>query len=112
MKSLDLSQPLKLFTGEPIQNGQEDLTLKDVLLTYLMSVHQMGMSQDDQATLYGVGFIIGPTQGAVELEQKQYDALKRMVDRGAIRTQAGDQAIYAIVVSQQAKDMVDAAQTV
>lgn len=91
-------------------DGEEPLTLKKVILIYLVNAHQMELSQDDLAVLYTLGNTIGASKGRVGMDVKQYDALKRMVDNGKVGSRGERVPIYGILVSQQAKEMVDSAE--
>lgn len=111
-KKLDVSQKLLDFSGKPITDGTEDFTLKVALLTYLNNVQHMNLRQDDIARLYSVGMKVGTAAGEIEMEQGEYDALKRMVDDGQITKSQQPTLLFGIVIVQQVRDMVNNATNV
>jgi hypothetical protein len=111
MKLLDISQPLQSFDGQPLKDGERTLTLKDILLAYLSQGHLMGLTPAEEGTAYGVGAKVGVGKGTVELETVEYDLLKKVCDSGKIKQQGQEVPLFSLVVSQQVKQLVDAAKT-
>jgi len=109
MKKIDISVALKNFQGETMEQGGEDITLKDILLTYLTNAHMMPLKKDDNAILYGVGSKVGTAKKTITLEQKEYDALKRMVDCGEVEAQGKKSSIFSITISEQVKNLINKA---
>jgi hypothetical protein len=109
MKSLDLSQVLKSYEDKPIKNGESgDLTLKSMLLAYLAQAQHADLTSIDKGTVFQIGLSLGPVNGTVNLEQPQYDLIKKLCDSEKLHTALG----FPLLWTQQAKNMVDAAETV
>ncbi len=93
------------------------LTLKRALLSLLRLATQIvsegkPLSESDQMTLYEVGMQVGNGGARVELEEKQYNALKRVVDSCSIKDAGGQpQAVFGPEVRWQVKMLVDQAET-
>jgi len=110
MKTLDISQTMKTFDGEQIKSGDENLTLKTVLLTYLSQAQSMNLSPEEQGKAYASGVLIGTTsKNTVTLEQTNYDVIKKMMDYGKIKQGQNEAHVYNLLIHQQARNMVDAA---
>ena len=107
-KKLDVSQKLLDFSGVVINDGTTDFTLKNAILTYLNNVQYMNLRHDDVTKLYSVGIKVGAATGEVELDQAEYDALKRMVDDGQVtKSQQQPMLMFGIVIVQQVRDLVN-----
>jgi len=83
------------------------MTLKQVILTYLNAAGQMDIDDLDKVHAYEAGMVIGLQDGEVELTVQQYDVIKKLSDKPKLKT--ADSDIFGVVVSQQAKRMIDAA---
>lgn len=95
-----------------LKDNSEPMSLKRALLRYCQTFNRMGLSEEDQTTLYEVGMLIGAAGGKVELTQAQYDALKRMTDGGKVKIQGqADEDVFAPVIKFAVKKMVDNALT-
>lgn len=91
-----------------LKDNSEPMTLKRALLRYCQTFNRMGLSEEDQTTLYEVGMLIGAAGGKLELTQAQYDALKRMTDAGRLKLQGQpDEDVFAPVIKFAVKKMVD-----
>src|SRR4051794_3485772 len=118
MKSLDTSTVLLSFEGKPIPNGKEKdgteipMTLKDVLLSYLSQGQAMGLNAMEMGRAYKLGMLIGGSTKVVTLQQPDYDLLKKLCDDGNLRQGQEMMPRFSLVISQQAKELIDAAETV
>lgn len=111
-KVIDFSRVLMNYDGTPLEENEEKITLKKVVIGYILQSSRMNMSDDDQMTLHGLGFGIAKSNGEVTLTTKEYDALKRLVDTGTIQTpQGAKEQLYTNLVRFQVKDAVDEAKT-
>src|SRR4051794_20918439 len=113
-KSLDISIALKSFEGEPIKEGGKDLTLRGVLLTYVSQAHAMGLTPVEEGNAFDLGMRLGACkESSVVFEQHQYDLLKKIVDNGKVQMAQDHKQVplFSVVISQQAKRLVDAAVT-
>lgn len=115
MKWLNVNLELKNFRGEVIkdkENGNQPITVKDVLLKYLELAHRMGCQNKTAA--YCAGLAIGTGGERCLLEQVQYDVIKDLVDRNEFEEPMGKkkEPLYGIVVQQQVKKIIDEAETV
>lgn len=113
MKKLNVLQKLVDFTGKPIPDGEEDMILKNVLIVYIGYGSSMDLSPSERTTAYLAGLAIGTGGEETMLEQSQYDVIKKIVDSNMYKdVNFADKPIYALVIHQQAKRMVDAAEEV
>lgn len=113
-KVIDVSQALVDFEGRPIpisENDSKPIALKTILLAYCARAGEMGLSDLEQAGTFEAGMMVGAAGGKVELDQSQYDVLKKLADSGKIKTQQGEQDIFGLLIKQQVKQMVNAAET-
>lgn len=115
MKCLNPSQELVSFDGTPLLDDKQiPLTLKDVLLAYLVNAHHMNLGADGEAKAYELGVLIAQGKKTVELSQAQYDMLKGICDRlGKVKVPngTGEVALFGIVVTQQVKKIIDEAES-
>src|SRR4051794_2654885 len=96
-RTLDVSIPLKDFSGEPLTEDGKPVTLKGALLTYVRCAHNMGLAQSQESILYAVGMRIGLADAEVSLSPEQYDALKLIVDRNRITLNGQELHVMNIV---------------
>ena len=124
-KLLDIRQVLTDFEGKPLKfqevDGQvladrPDTTLKHVLLRALASANNSSANLTDaeKMNVYDAGKFIGIHQGSdpVELNQQQYDVIKKIIDNGKVKVQNQEIDLFTLVEQQQIKQMVDAAENV
>lgn len=91
----------------------KDLTVKAVLLSYLQAAHLLGVKTDgEKLSAYLAGLAIGSGGAYTELDQPQYDVLKKIVDCNVLTSQGENQDLFGIVVHQQIKKIIDNAETV
>jgi len=113
MKTFALNQMLKTFDSKNMKEGVDesspDFLLKTVLLSYLSNGHAMGLSCPEMGIAYAVGMKVGVAKDTVELEQAEYDVLKKLCDHGQITGQGGPQYLFNLIINQQAKNMIDEA---
>ncbi len=111
LKTVDTDKWVELI--QDLIKKDEPVMLKTVLLRYLASanISAADISDDEKAIVYSAGNLIGMhnSKEPVELVPKHYDLIKRLVDNGKIKQQGQLIDLYALVTSQQAKAMVDAA---
>lgn len=116
MKILDLSQKMLDFSGDPIPRGvdnKEDTLLKHVLLTYIRGSNNMGIKEHERTIVYELGSKISNGNKKIEFTQGEYDAIKRLTDNGMVDAgQGAPQYIFPLEMSEQAKKMVNEAETV
>lgn len=108
---IPLAREIVDYEGKAVKDGEKGLTLKKVLLTYVFSSNDLGLSQDDQHVIHILGFLFGSENGDVTVTTEQYDALKRMVDTMGKLQRSGGQ-LYVNLVAFQAKDLVDEAEII
>jgi len=113
-KSLDISQVLTDFRGEPIKESGQDLTLKTVLLVYIMIAHNMNVlkGKEENAHVYAAGQKIGQGDRKIELTDYQIDLLKKLVEHNKVRGGGQEVPMYGLVVSEQLLDMLGKAEVV
>lgn len=118
-KAINVSQNFINYDGSKIIEVWEqdttarEITLKDVLIRYILTSGRMGLTDQDQVVIHTLGFLIGKENGVIILTTEQYDALKRMVDNGKVKSaQGGEEAVFGNIIKLQAKDMVDTAENV
>lgn len=111
IKLLNISQVLKDFDDKPIKNDDDkEVTLKQVILTYLRLAAQMGLSDSELTEAYEAGFVVGVQNDTIELTSSQYDVIKKLVDKRKFTNGQQEVEVFpSIVVSIQAKRMVDEA---
>lgn len=108
MKKINVLQVFKDFSGEVMSDGQKpELLLKNVLLTYIASA--TGLTPSEQTSAYLAGLAIGMGGEETQLEPDQYDVVKKLVDKNIGKMNGVEQEVFTILVSQQAKSMVDGA---
>lgn len=111
LRKVDVSVELREFTGDVMMVGDKKdvpFTVKEVLCTYLHRAHDMGLTMEEQCKLYPIGMAIGTARGELELEQVDFDRMKRLVDNPTV---AG-RAVYPLIVTQQVKLIWDAAELI
>lgn len=115
-KTLDVSTVLLDFDQEtPLTIQERDATrplrLKDVLLTYLRQAQDMNLSPPEETTAFDVGVLVATSKnGVVELEQHQYDLVKKICDNGRVIMGGGHmRSLFNVPAKDGAKRLVDAA---
>ena len=124
-KLLDIRQVLTDFEDKPLKfqetDGQElkdrpDTTLKHIILRLLASANNSSatLSDTDKMNAYDAGVFIGVHQGndPVELNQQQYDVIKKIVDNGKVKVQNQEIDLLTLIEQQQTKRMIDSAENV
>jgi hypothetical protein len=114
-KTLNLDQKLLDFEGKPIKEGTDkdssELTLKRMLLFYLMQSNQMTLTQDEMISAYEAGVFIGSKSGVVEIPQNLYDTIKKISDNPKVKDRQGQEtSIQSIVITGQVKKIIDGAE--
>lgn len=125
-KLLDIRQVLTDFEGKPLKfqetadqevKNWPDTTLKHLLLRALASGNNSvaNLSDAEKMNVYDAGVFIGVHQGPdpVELNQQQYDVLKKIIDNGKIKVQGGQEIdLFTLIEQQQVKRLIDKAEHV
>ncbi len=113
-KAIDTTIVLKDFEGNPLTDqNKKEVTLKAVLLNYLQNCHAMGVtSENEKLSAYLAGLAIGSGGASTQLEQAQYDIIKKLVDGNKIKMGNSEEQLYGIVVQQQVKQILDQAENV
>jgi len=112
MKKLKLEN-LKGFDGKPLKEGDKVIGLKDVLMAYLRNAHAMGLTDKEQTTAYGLGFLIAQAKESVELPNDEYDVLKKLCDNGKVKAPNGqEQQLFGVIYKEQVRQMVNDAQPI
>jgi len=113
MRKIDLSKKMVSFDGKPFKIGKDDITLKNVILTYLRNAQDMGLDDKGLNCAFEIGFVIGGESGEVVLSSDQYDTIKRLSDNGQVKTANGEEKyIFEMIIRIQAKKMIDEAEQV
>lgn len=87
------------------------LTLKDVLLRYVSLAIDMGSDDEERFIAYEVGRLIGKAEdGKASFTDKQFQVLKKLTFSNKAMVNGKEKPVFAfIAVSEQAKEMLDAA---
>jgi ribosome biogenesis protein Nip4 len=113
---INLAQKLKTFEGKTIKTSEQDSSpfpIKTALLTYVRNADRMGISQDEVSVAYQVGCKIGVSENSIELSTKEYDLLKKLVDKNYIKIPNGEQEpLYGVEIAFQLKEVVDSAEII
>lgn len=116
-KILDVSQKIYGFDKKPVpfeENGERfNMTLRNVLYSYLASVDHMGTTEEEQARSVSIGFKLGEETDEVELSKFEYKLVKKLCDYGKVLSPGKEaQYLFPPVVRITAQEMVDAAKDI
>jgi len=89
------AEPLTTFEGKPLGGeGEEKLTLKKVLVTYLGMYQGKGVTGEDLIRAYDLGVKIYNAENSLELDDDQFRFIKKVIE-------SAQQPMYTALVMGQ-----------
>ena len=115
-KAIKINTPITAFTKEQLVENDVPMTLKTVLLHYLSVAHLMNLQANDEMNLYFIGRQIGEsaddTDATIILSMQDYTVLKKLADTGRVVQNGQAIPVFNLVVTQQAKILLEQAENV
>lgn len=112
-KILDINTQLTDFDDVALKAADDELlTMKVALLHYIQNAHLMGLSGNEEMTLYFIGRQFkGAVNGKIKLDMNEYKLLQKIAENGKI-DQAGQKLpLFGLVAAQQIRILLEEAPT-
>jgi len=117
-KKIDISQPMNTLEGVQMNmiidgtNDTKAITLKDILMRYIVNANSMNITDSDREPLYSAGIALATATKELILDPAQYNVIKKLCDHGKVSIQDKEINLWNFIATEQARQMVDEAENV